>query len=397
MQMSSEVQSQISKKSTVVIGGNLAVTGTSGGGAATILLRHQLSSVSSLELMASAGLRALIGLQTSRHLSPHSTATTGLTFSLRDGSINLSNVWTRQLSETANGNIQLVLGTENSIGVGWQKKDEKNSAAGEIKFGVGSFGATAHYTRHFSSKSHGRLAGRIGSTALEFEVGGGRKISDFSTVRFLYTIGIQGVLWRIELHRGGQKLIVPVLLSSQLSPLLATGALTVPASIYFLLKKFVFKPYYLKREKLKAQEKRQRTSSQVQEARAAAEKSQLLLKNVANRKKNKQLETRGLVITSSVYGNLKAYKKRNGNTVEETDDLVQQVLDVTIPLNFLINDAGYLKLHKGIKKSGIMGFCDPCPEDPKQLFVEYTYKGDKHEVTVDDYDELIIPQELHRL
>lgn len=64
--MSSEVQSQISKKSTVVIGGNLAVTGTSGGGAATILLRHQLSSVSSLELMASAGLRALIGLQTSR-------------------------------------------------------------------------------------------------------------------------------------------------------------------------------------------------------------------------------------------------------------------------------------------------------------------------------------------
>ncbi|XP_031501824.1 chaperone protein dnaJ 13 [Nymphaea colorata] len=397
MQMSSEVQSQISKKNTVVIGGNLAVTGNSGGGAATVLLRHQLSSVSSLEIMASAGLRALIGLQTSRHLSPHSTATTGLTLSLRDGSINLSNVWTRQLSETANGNIQLVLGTENSIGVGWQKKDEKNSAAGELKFGVGSFGATTHYTRYFSSKSHGRIAGRIGSTAIEFEVGGGRKISDFSTVRFLYTIGIQGVLWRVELHRGGQKLIIPVLLSSQLTPLLATGALIVPASVYFLLKKFIVKPYYLKRERLKAQEKRQRTSTQVQEARAAAEKAQLLLKNVANRKKSKQLEARGLVITRALYGNLKAYKKRNGSTVEETDELVQQVLDVTIPLNFLINDAGYLKLHKGIKKSGIMGFCDPCPEDPKQLFVEYTYGGDKHEVTVDDYDELIIPQELHRV
>ena len=29
--------------------------------------------------------------------------------------------------------IQLVLGTESTIAVGWQKKDEKNSAAGELK------------------------------------------------------------------------------------------------------------------------------------------------------------------------------------------------------------------------------------------------------------------------
>lgn len=29
--------------------------------------------------------------------------------SLRDGSINLSNTWTRQLSETANGNVSYLL------------------------------------------------------------------------------------------------------------------------------------------------------------------------------------------------------------------------------------------------------------------------------------------------
>lgn len=29
--------------------------------------------------------------------------------------------------------IQLVLGTESSIAVGWQKRDEKTSAAGEVK------------------------------------------------------------------------------------------------------------------------------------------------------------------------------------------------------------------------------------------------------------------------
>lgn len=84
----------------------------------------------------------------------------GLAMSLKDGSINLSNTWTRQLSETANGNvsflfyiiflcnlvgnsysitlaftfqIQLALGSDTSIAVGWQKKEQKISASGEIK------------------------------------------------------------------------------------------------------------------------------------------------------------------------------------------------------------------------------------------------------------------------
>ncbi|KAG6780641.1 hypothetical protein POTOM_013508 [Populus tomentosa] len=210
MAMASEVQSQLSKRTAIAMGGNLEVNGNSGGGAASTVLRHQLSPVSSIEFVASAGLRALIGVQTTRNLSSHSTATIAIAKSLRDGSINLSNTWTRQLSETANGNIQLLLGPESSIAVGWQKKEEKMSASGELKIGTSSFAASAHYTCRFSSKSHGRIAGRFGSTMLEVEAGGGRKLSNFSTVRMLYTIGIQGIFWKFELHRGGQKLIIPV-------------------------------------------------------------------------------------------------------------------------------------------------------------------------------------------
>lgn len=66
MAMSSEVQSKISKLDTLAIAGNLEVKGNSGGGAATAVFRHQLSSVSSIELMASAGLHSLIGVQASR-------------------------------------------------------------------------------------------------------------------------------------------------------------------------------------------------------------------------------------------------------------------------------------------------------------------------------------------
>ncbi|KAL6994588.1 Chaperone protein dnaJ 13 [Sarracenia purpurea var. burkii] len=98
----------------------------------------------------------------------------------------------------------------------------------------------------------------------------------------------------------------------------------------------------------------------VQEARAAAEKAQQLLQNVANRKRSRQQETGGLVITKALYGSQKALK-RSDEARTAKDDLALQVLDVTLPLNFLVNDSGQLKLHEGVKKSGIMGFCDPCP------------------------------------
>ncbi|XP_009766273.1 chaperone protein dnaJ 13 [Nicotiana sylvestris] len=396
MAMASEVQSQISKHNAVAIGGNLAVNGNAGGGAASVVLRHQMSSVSSIEFMGSMGLRALLGVQTTRHISTHSTATMGLAMSLRDGSVNLSNTWTRQLSDTAHGNIQLSLGPESSIAVGWQKKEQKRSASGEIKIGTGSFGATAHYTHRFSTKSHGRIAGRIGSTALELELGGGRKISEFSTVRMLYTVGIQGIFWKFELHRGGQKLIVPVLLSRQLNPFFATGAFVIPTSLYFVLKRFVVKPFYLKREKQKASENMEKTLGQVREARAAAKKAQQLLQNVASRKRSRQLETGGLLVTKALYGSRKALKNRS-QTEEVKDEVASQSIDVTLPLNFLVSESGQLKLHEGVKKSGIMGFCDPCPGEPKQLYVEYTFDGNNFEVIVDDLDELLIPQESHRI
>lgn len=68
MAMSSEVQMQLSKHNLASIGGNLAVTGKSGSGAATAVLRHQASSVASIECMATVGLRSIIGVQATRYV-----------------------------------------------------------------------------------------------------------------------------------------------------------------------------------------------------------------------------------------------------------------------------------------------------------------------------------------
>lgn len=80
--MASEVQSQISKRSGIALGGNLAVDGKSGGGIASIVFRHQISSASSVEFMGSVGLRALIGFQTSRYESSFLLYFSSLTFYL---------------------------------------------------------------------------------------------------------------------------------------------------------------------------------------------------------------------------------------------------------------------------------------------------------------------------
>lgn len=75
-----------------------------------------------------------------------------------------------------------------------------------------------------------------------------------------------------------------------------------------------------------------------------AQKAQRLLENVANRKRSQQVETGGLVITEATYGNPNYLKKRF-QPEEQKDELASQVFDVTLPLNFLVNDSRQLKVY----------------------------------------------------
>ncbi|XP_004512198.1 chaperone protein dnaJ 13-like isoform X1 [Cicer arietinum] len=397
MEMTSQIKSWLSKRSVVTIGGNLEVDRGKGGGAASAVLNHQLSKVSSIEFMASAGLRALIGVRASRQFSSQSSAAMGLSMSLKNGSLKLSSSCTRRLSKTTNGHIQLRLGSQSSVALRLEKNDQRRSATGQIEFGIGSFDTEVQYTRHFSSDSRGCIAGRVGSSSIEIEVSGGRNLSEYSTVCWSYVVGIQGIFWRFKLYRRSQKLIIPILLTTHLNPVFATGALVVPASFYFFLKKLFINPYYRKRNKQKALEKEEKISAQILERRAAAEKAHKLQQNVANRKRNRQLKMGGLVIIKALYGNDTILKNLYSSR-EASFESTLGVIDVTTPLNFLVDDSGQLKLHEGVKKSGIMGFCDPCPGNCELLlYVEYAYASDQYKVLVGDYEELLIPHDTHMI
>lgn len=402
MTSSTEVQTRISKRNSLVLGGNIAFRQQRGGGALSAHFRHQISSEADLEILAIIGMRPLLSVQTSRQLSLHSTGGLGLSLSLLDGAMNLTNIWTRELSASTRGNIQVVIGADTALAVGWQSQGQRSSSFSEIKIHQLGIGATAQFNHEFSEHSQGRITGRASVNGVEVEIGGERSVSGNSTLAMFCVIGLRGISYRFRFTRGGQKFIIPIFLTPNLNPLIAAGALLIPSSLYAFLKTYIFKPYFLRRSELKRRERRRSFAAQVREARAKAEKAQLLLKNVGDRKRDKQLKSGGLAIIHAIYGNVREYESENRaeeslkNTVlDEEDDIPPPVLDVTSTLNFLVDD-GQLQLHGGVKKSGLIGFCDPCPGETKQLKVVYTFRTKMFEVIVGDYDQLTIPDATHR-
>jgi len=98
----------------------------------------------------------------------------------------------------------------------------------------------------------------------------------------------------------------------------------------------------------------------------------------------------GMVIVQALYGQLVA------SNIDDDDDDLPLVTDVTIPLQCLVKDHK-LELPAGQSKSGLLGFYDPCPGEQKSLRVRYRFKSSMHEVTVDDEAQLRCPLSRHVL
>lgn len=107
------------------------------------------------------------------------------------------------------------------------------------------------------------------------------------------------------------------------------------------------------------------------------------------RKAASEKDKNGLVILSAHYGPASAFTIRGMRDTE-------QMIDVTIPLQALVQQS---KLHipAGPAKFNLLGFWDPCIGENKKLRVRYLFKGETHEVTVDDVSTLRAPVRAHLL
>ena len=136
-----------------------------------------------------------------------------------------------------------------------------------------------------------------------------------------------------------------------------------------------------------------------------------LMMFAVQRKVRQEEERRGLVILKAVYGRLPAplpsdadvapppTARRSSLTADpewpglEEDDC--GFLVVTSPVQYLAEDSK-LQLFNS-SKSGLPGFCDPCPGEDKALYVLYRFKGFLHEVCIPDQAPLSIPLKRDKL
>lgn len=458
MQMSTQVQAALSTKDTLALGGSMLSRRGAAGGNMVVMVRRQITPLHSIEAVAAIGLRSLLTVTTTRQVSPSLKATSSIALHLGEGALGLNNSWALSFSEKSTGSIQWGLGPSAGLAVGWQREiGEKTSFNTEVKIseGLGQLGGSAVLTRKFSEKTSGRLSLRFGTTAADIEVGGSRKISENSATGMSVLLGLQGVMWKVRYTRGGQKVTVPILLSRQLRPRLVLFSLLAPAAGVSLLKLWAVSPWAHQRRLRREQEKRRESAEAVREAMDEARASQDLMSAAAERRRRQQEARNGLVITGALYGSplalraagrdpplsspasvpgphlaeaiqegqtgsgtsidaqatwrswlwsawsLLATALADGEEDEEEGSRSMEALlppaawDVRIPLQFLVDEGGSLLLHRGVSKRGIMGSCDPCPGLPKQLRVWYTSGGKNHLVTVQDLDELRLPDPSH--
>ena len=73
-----------------------------------------------------------------------------------------------------------------------------------------------------------------------------------------------------------------------------------------------------------------------------------------------------------------------------------EIVNVTIPIQCLIEDKSRLNLFAG-SKSDLAGFFDPCFGEEKNLLIRYKYQNKLHQVIIRDDEQLRCPRVSHQL
>lgn len=211
--------------------------------------------------------------------------------------------------------------------------------------------------------------------------------------------GMDGIQLKLHVSRVGQNIAIPILLSAELNPVVALCTTVIPATAWAAVYHLYILPRkqrLVKRCVLKSpadtsriEQLRTEHKEYIAQKRREAEDAVLLMTPSVARKTASEREKNGLVILSAQYGPADAFTPRG---IHDRDE----VLDVTVPLQSLVQNSR-LFIPAGPAKFNLLGFWDPCIGENKKLRVRYLFRGETHEVTVDDVSVLRAPVRSHAL
>ncbi|KAF9482704.1 DnaJ-domain-containing protein [Pholiota conissans] len=193
-----------------------------------------------------------------------------------------------------------------------------------------------------------------------------------------------GVLLHVDLRYLEQQLSLPIVLSTERSPLLALGTVVIPSCAAALGYHFIVLPRRRKRrlEYLRAMKKDLEEGSDARQRKIAVEE---ILKDPAKKQTRLETEREGLIIQEATYG------------AADTDDATENVsLDVTIPLQALVRNS-QLHIPGGDTKAALQGFSDPAPFASKSLRIRYLFHGRVHYAEIPDFLPVVLPLAEHQV
>lgn len=111
----------------------------------------------------------------------------------------------------------------------------------------------------------------------------------------------------------------------------------------------------------------------------------------------------------------------SGSNIDDADDVLSRfpnldlknhpdIIDVTVPIQCLVEDGSKLNLYEGGSKTDLAGFYDPCApttlemilqqedkEPEKHLLIRYLYQNYEHQVIVGDSEGIKLPKTSHKV
>lgn len=409
------------------LGGFVYSRGGAGGGSFLAGYRRLYAGryTTTVDVQAAVGLRSLLSVSTTVQLTPYDTGTLALNWQPRRG-LGLQVSSTRQLGDATTGEFSWVAYPPEESGMILNlvhRPSEETQITGRLEVGANTalvlriahkFSDHSDYNDHNDQSqpssenfTTARAGIRVGfERSFEVDVGGVRKLSEASTggVSVLTSLG-RGVTLRLRYSRAGHSFEFPILLSPTLDVKVIAAAHLFPPIILFIASRLLT-PIRQAIETRRRNAELCRQSAEIAEARRMAASAARLMEPVARRRVG---ATEALVAVA-VYGEEVVVKDGADRFLREAaasvglsssqegqeedpkteETLMQAYIDVTIAVQYLCEN-GRIRFHKGYSKSGLMGFCDPCPSMPKLLLVFYTYGGKSYRATISDTDGAALP------
>ncbi|KAG0744655.1 hypothetical protein G6F57_009539 [Rhizopus arrhizus] len=390
-------QTQLGPQTHAVLGGTMLSRSGMGGGNLMGTIRHTLSPQLSGELTTTLLKPRICSLKTYYSLSSDSFVNTTVQLnSIYDPPI-LSVTTGRRLYSNTSGYMTYRTGEysifgwggdssrkmdKSSVSLGMAGGNKTGNYSGEIQTGIMDSHIAGEYRYklpHQGSLQLTCLLSTQGGVAVT--VGSDHKLTTHSRIGLTLECGLAaGVIVKFKFTRLGQKVTLPIILSSEFDLTLAFLGTLIPASAAIALEQLILKPRRQQKIQEKIEQLREEHKEYLENRKREALDAQSLMEDIAKRKKSQEeKKTNGLVIIKAIYGNL------------ENDN---EAIDVTVVIQTLVNESR-LTIPGGHSKTNILGFYDPCLGEKKKLLVEYRYRHRLHQVIVEDKSPLLCPVEAH--